>query len=86
MLQRVLTLLGVVGLQFLSLSVTAQSFNETPDIVIEPDFCSLYPITVSSEFLENAQPGQVFNHVGLGNGEGSFSWLNWGGREGASRL
>ncbi|OZG70938.1 hypothetical protein BTA51_22790 [Hahella sp. CCB-MM4] len=86
MLQRVLTLLGVVGLQLLSFSVSAQSFNETPDIVIEPDFCSLYPITVSSQLLQGAQPGQNFSYIPLGTGPGNYNWLSWNGRKDANTV
>lgn len=82
---RLYTLCLLVVLGF---SGTAQAalFHETPDLVIQPDFCSLYPLTVPAELLADAQPGQRFERIQLGSGPGNYSWLSWRGPVDANTL
>jgi hypothetical protein len=75
----------VLGLVCLASAAQAE-FSETPDITIEPDFCSLYPITVSHELLQEASPGRAFDHVALGTGPGNYNWLSWAGNTDANTL
>ncbi|SFL91172.1 Ig-like domain-containing protein [Marinobacter zhejiangensis] len=67
-------------------SVSAGTFRETEDIVISPDFCSLYPLTVSSSLLDSAIPGQTFQNIPLGTGPGQYNWLTWQGDNDAPLL
>ncbi|MDX1459366.1 MAG: hypothetical protein R3276_17365, partial [Marinobacter sp.] len=60
-------------------TVSAGTFRETEDIVISPDFCSLYPLTVSDALLASATPGQSFQNIPLGTGPGHYNWLTWQG-------
>lgn len=60
--------------------LSAEPFQETEDITISPDFCSLYPLTISQEILAGAQSGQSFSRVPLGSGTGNYSWLTWQGK------
>ncbi|EON91942.1 Rhs family protein [Marinobacter lipolyticus SM19] len=67
-------------------TVNAESFRETDDIVISPDFCSLYPIAVSDSVLASATMGQTFQNIPTGTGPGNFSWLSWQGSNNANTL
>lgn len=66
--------------------VNAEQFQETDDIVISPDFCSLYPISISSSILSSATPGQKFQNVPIGTGTGNYSWLSWDGSNDVNTL
>ncbi len=76
----------MLGVVCLAGAANASGFTETPDIVVEPDFCSLYPITVPNELLQGASPGQTFRRVRLGTRPGNYSWLSWTGRTDANTL
>ena len=78
-----LALVSVSLLISLSGLLSAEPFRETPDIVIEPEFCSLYPLTVHDSLLAQASPGQSFDGVKLGTGPGNYSWLTWSGTNSA---
>ena len=67
-------------------TVNAESFRETDDIVISPDFCSLYPIAISDSLLASATPGQRFQNILTGTGPGNYSWLSWQGKNNANTL
>lgn len=67
-------------------TVNADSFRETDDIVISPDFCSLYPIAISNSVLASATPGQAFQNIPTGTGPGNYSWLSWQGSNNANTL
>ncbi|MFC3700202.1 putative Ig domain-containing protein [Reinekea marina] len=64
----------------------ANSFAETPDVTIEPYFCSIYPITLPYELVNSAQTGTVFNEVPLGTGPGNYNWLSWNGTNDANSV
>ena len=70
---------------FLS-AAQAQPFSETDDIVLGPDFCSLYPLTISDSLIASAAPGQTFQQVALGTGQGNYSWLSWRGANDTNTL
>ncbi|TBW58858.1 tandem-95 repeat protein [Marinobacter halodurans] len=78
-MNRVVGLLAALSFVFAPL-VQAETFSETDDITIGPDFCSLYPLTVSQSLLANAAPGQIFQGIELGTGPGNYSWLSWQGK------
>ncbi|ROT98918.1 tandem-95 repeat protein [Marinobacter sp. R17] len=78
-MNRVVGLLAALSFVFAPL-VQAETFSETDDITIGPDFCSLYPLTVSQSLLVNAAPGQIFRGIELGTGPGNYSWLSWQGK------
>ncbi|MGF2736979.1 Ig-like domain-containing protein, partial [Marinobacter sp. DUT-1] len=67
-------------------SVNAEQFQETDDIVISPDFCSLYPIAISSSVVSSATPGQMFQNIPTGTGPGNYSWLSWDGSNDVNTL
>ncbi|MBW7469843.1 Ig-like domain-containing protein [Marinobacter sp. F4218] len=66
--------------------VNAEQFQETDDIVISPDSCSLYPIAISSSVLSSATPGQKFQNIPTGTGPGNYSWLSWNGSNDVNML
>ncbi|WP_417532048.1 putative Ig domain-containing protein [Marinobacter lipolyticus] len=81
----------VLGLAFVWVvtslgTANAESFRETDDIVISPDFCSLYPIAISDSVLASATMGQTFQNIPTGTGPGNFSWLSWQGSNNANTL
>jgi RHS repeat-associated protein len=67
-------------------TVNAESFRETEDIFISPDFCSLYPIAVSGSVLASPSSGQNFQVIPVGTGPGNYSWLSWQGSNNANTL
>ncbi len=75
-----------VHLTALAQPALVQPFEETPDIVISPNFCSLYPITLPSALMASAQPGEVFSQVRTGTGPGNYSWLSWAGQNNVKTL
>ncbi len=76
--------LGVFPAAVLLIStVMAEPFVETPQITIEPDFCSLYPITLEDTTFEDASNGEQFPALSLGTGPGNYNWLSWSGTNNA---
>ncbi|WP_196158931.1 putative Ig domain-containing protein [Reinekea sp. G2M2-21] len=76
--------LGVFPAAVLLIStVMAEPFVETPQITIEPDFCSLYPITLEDTTFEGASIGEQFPALSLGTGPGNYNWLSWNGTNNA---
>jgi len=63
----------------------AVGFSETPNITLEPDFCSLYPMALPAELLVNAQPGNDYS-VALGTGPGNYNWVSWNGTNDANSV
>ncbi len=50
------------------------------------DFCEIYPITLPHSLVSSSEQGSFFNQVPLGNGQGSYSWLTWDGRNDANTI
>jgi RHS repeat-associated protein len=71
---------------FFSGTALAQPFEETRDIVLSPNFCSLYPITVPHALVSQAQAGSHFNNVPLGTRPGNYNWLSWAGKTDVNTL
>jgi len=61
-------------------------FQETDGITIEPEFCSIFPITVPADLLQGASGGDTFQSIPLGTGPGNYNWLSWNGTNDANSI
>ncbi|HEY9052416.1 MAG TPA: putative Ig domain-containing protein [Gammaproteobacteria bacterium] len=67
--------------------VSFSTFASNDSTLVESaDFCSVYPITVSASLLFGSIPGQEYDNISTGTGQGNYSWLSWNGKNNANSI
>lgn len=56
------------------------TYAESATLIKSQDFCSLYPLAISSQVLGSPQEGQAFQKIPTDSGDGNFSLMSWTGK------